>query len=327
MKRRDFITGIALTAAWPLDAYAQHGERMRRVGLLTHFSESDPEAQSRITAFRTALRELGWVQGKNLRIDYRYSAGDIDRLRTFAVELTALSPDALHSIGSPSTTALRDLTHTIPIVFAQVTDPLGSGLIDNMARPTKNITGFTNYDYDIGGKWLEMLKEIAPSVTRVLVVYNSANVSAAGLIRAIQVASALSEAQVSTLDVRHHGEKRSVDVFAREAPSGLIVLPDATSATYREDIISSAARHRTPAIFPHRAYVASGGLISYGIMTSDQSRQAAAYVDRILKGEKPSDLPIQSPTKYELAINLNTAKALGLEVPPTLLARANEVIE
>jgi putative ABC transport system substrate-binding protein len=249
-------------------------------------------------------------------------------LQIFAAELTALTPDALHSIGSPSTTALRDLTRTIPIVFAQVADPLGSGLIDNMARPTGNITGFTNYEYDIGGKWLEMLKEIAPSVTRVLVIHNSANVSAAGLIRATQGASASSEAQVSTIDVRQHSEaKRSVDALAGEARSGLIVLPDATSATYREDIISSAARHLIPAIYPHRAYVTSGGLLSYGIMTSDQSRQAASYVDRILKGEKPGDLPIQGPTKYELIINLKTAKALGLEVPSSLLARADEVIE
>jgi len=220
------------------------------------------------------------------------------------------------------------LTRTIPIVFAQVADPVGSGLIDNMARPSENITGFTNYEYSLGGKWLEVLKEIAPSVARVLVLYNPANISAPGLVRAIQAAAAPLDVQVGTLDVRQATElARLVDKFAREPAGGLIVLPDGTSATYREDIISHATRQRLPAVYPHRAYIASGGLISYGISTSYQSRQAATYVDRILRGAQPRDLPVQAPTKYELAINLKTARALGFDIPPMLLARADEVIE
>jgi len=261
-------------------------------------------------------------------LDYRHSEGDVDRLRKFALELTALAPDVLHGIGSPPTTALKDATRTIPIVFAQVADPVGSGLIDNMARRSENITGFTNYEYSLGGKWLEVLKEIAPSVARVLVLYNPANISAPGLVRAIQAAAAPLDVQVGTLDVRQATElARLVDKFAREPAGGLIVLPDGTSATYREDIISHATRQRLPAVYPHRAYIASGGLISYGISTSYQSRQAATYVDRILRGAQPRDLPVQAPTKYELAINLKTARALGFDIPPMLLARADEVIE
>jgi ABC-type uncharacterized transport system substrate-binding protein len=306
-------------------ARAQQTEGVRRVGLLTNFAERDAELQARITAFRAALQEFGWIEGVTVRVEYRYGAGDSYRLHTFAQELTGLSPDVLHSIGSPATTALRDATNTIPIVFAQVADPVGSGLVDNIARPSGNITGFTNYEYSIGGKWLEILKEIGPSVRRVLILQNSANMSAPGLLHAIQIAAGSVNIEVAAFDVTETGW--SVDKFARESHGGLIVLPDANTATHRERIISAAILHQLPAVYPYRSYITDGGLVSYGIVTSYQSRQTAAYVNRILRGARPGELPVQAPSKFELVINLTTAKAMGLEVPPTLLARADEVIE
>jgi putative tryptophan/tyrosine transport system substrate-binding protein len=304
VKRRDFITLLGgATVARPITAHAQQAERMRRIGVLMDLAENDPEGQVRIAAFLQGLQQLGWTDGRNVRIDTRWTAGDADRTRRQAAELIALAPDVVVATGTPTLGPLQQATRTVPIVFMMTVDPVGGGFVDSLARPGGNTTGFMLFEYGMGGKWLELLKEIAPRVTRV-------------------------GTEVSPINLRDSPEiERGVTAFARSANGGLIVTTNTLANVHRDLIVMLAARHKLPALYSARYFVIGGGLMSYGPDRIDQSRRAAAYVDRILKGEKPADLPVQAPTKYELVINLKTAKALGLTVPDTLLARADEVIE
>jgi len=329
MQRREFITLLGgATAAWPLGARAQQTERMRRIGILMPLSTDDPEAQARIAAFQQGLQQLGWTIGRNVRIDYRLSAGDADDARKYAVELVALAPDVILANGGAAVEPLLRATRSVPIVFAIVPDPVGSGFVDSLARPGGNATGFLMFEFSISGKWLELLKQIAPGVTRVAVIRDPAISAGIGQFSAVQSAASSFGVEVSPVNVRDAGEiERAVAAFARASNGGLIVTASPLAVVHRDLIVALAARHKLPAVYSNRFYVTGSGLISYGPDLVDQFRQAAAYVDRILKGEKPADLPVQAPTKYELVINLKTAKALGLTVPPTLLARANEVIE
>ena len=301
---------------------------MRRIGVLMGLSADDPEGQARLAAFLQGLQQLGWTDGRNVRIDFRWGAGDADRFRRYAAELVALAPDVILASGSPAVGPLLQATRTVPIVFAPVADPVGAGFVDSLARPGGNATGFMLFEYGIGAKWLELLKEIAPGVTRVAVLRDPAIASGIGQFGAIQAVAPSLGVEVSPVNVRDAGEiERAVAAFARGPNSGLIVTGSALAVVHRDLIITLAARHKLPAVYFERYFVAGGGLLSYGPDFVDQYRRAAGYVDRILKGEKPADLPVQAPTKYELVINLKTAKALGLDVPPTLLARADEVIE
>jgi putative ABC transport system substrate-binding protein len=333
MRRRAFITLLGGAAAapamlWPLAARAQQPERMRRIGVLMPLGEDDPEAQARVAAFRQGLQQLGWNDGRNVRIDYRWTAGDVDRIRRYAVELAALAPDVILATGSPTVGPLLQATRTVPIVFVVVPDPVGAGYVDSLARPGGNATGFITYEYGISGKWLELLKQIAPGVTRAAVIRDPAISAGLGFFGAIQSVASSFGVEVSPVNVRDAGEiERAVTAFARSSNGGLIVTGSALAWVHRDLIVTLAARHKLPAVYFQRSFVADGGLISYGTDLVDQYRRAAGYVDRILKGEKPADLPVQAPTKYELVINLKTAKALGLEVPATVLARADEVIE
>jgi putative ABC transport system substrate-binding protein len=296
--------------------------------VLIAIAESDPEAQARVMAFREALHALGWVDGRNARLDIRYAAGDPERMRTYAAELIAMKPDVILANSSAALAAVRRETRTVPIVFVQVADPVGGGFVESLARPGGNITGFATTEYEMGGKWLDLLKEIAPAVTRVAVLRDPAIASGAGQLGAIQAVASTFRVSITPATARDVGEiERAINAFARESNGGLIVLPSALTALHRELIVDLAARHRLPAVYPYRYFVTAGGLVSYGLDNIDLFRRAAGYVDRILKGEKPADLPVQAPTKYELVINLKAAKALGLAVPPTLLARADEVIE
>jgi ABC-type uncharacterized transport system substrate-binding protein len=328
MKRREFITLLGgAVAAWPLAARAQQPERMRRIGVLMNFTADDAVSQGRLRAFVQGLQELGWTVGRNLQIDYRWGAGNVERYRTFAVELVALTPDILLTVGAPAVEALQHATRTVPIVFASVTDPVGGGLVASLARPGGNTTGFTLSEYGVSGKWLELLKEIAPRVVRAAVLRDPVAVGI-GQFAAIQAVAPSLQVELIPVDVRDAGEiERAVTAFANRPNGALIVTSSAFTAIHRELIIALARRHQLPAVYPFRYYITSGGLISYGPDPIDQFRLAAGYVDRILKGEKPADLPVQEPTKFELVLNLKTAKALGLDVPPTLLARADEVIE
>jgi putative tryptophan/tyrosine transport system substrate-binding protein len=328
MNRRQFITLLGGTAAvWPLVARAQQRERMRRIGVLMNFTSDDPVSQDRLAAFVRGLQELGWTVGRNLQIDYRWGAGNVERYRTFAAELVALTPDVLVTAGAPAVEALQRATRTVPIVFTNVTDPVGGGLVASLARPGGNTTGLTLSEYGLSGKWLELLKEIAPRVTRAAVLRDPVAVGI-GQFAAIQAVAPSLQMELSPVDVRDASEiERAVTAFADRPNGGLIATASASTAIHRELIIALATRHKLPAVYPFRYYVTSGGLISYGPDTVDQYRLAARYVDRILKGEKPADLPVQAPTKYELVINLETARMLGLTVPSQLLATADEVIE
>jgi len=327
VKRRDFITLLGGAAAWPLAARAQQPERMRRIGVLMNLTADDPEAPGRVAAFAQGLGELGWTIGRNVRIDYRWGANDPDRGRRYADELIALVPDVILASGSTAVRPLLQVTRT-SIVFVQVTDPVGLGLVASLARPGGNATGFMLYEYGMSGKWLELLKELAPRVARAGVLRDSSSPGGIGQFAAIQAVAPSMGMELSPLDVRDAGEiERVIALFGRSSDGGLIVTGSALAAAHRKLIVALAARHRLPAVYPFRYFATSGGLISYGPDTTDPFRRAAGYVDRILNGEKPGDLPVQAPTKYELVINLKTAKALGLEVPPTLLARADEVIE
>jgi ABC-type uncharacterized transport system substrate-binding protein len=329
MKRREFITLLGGAAtAWPLAARAQQGERMRRIGVLMSLAADDPEGQARLTAFVQGLQELGWTDGRNVRIDYRWPAGDAERTRRYATELAALSPDVILAGAGSVVPSLLQATRTVPIVFTQTPDPVGAGFVNSLARPGGNATGFLLYEYGISAKWLELIKEIAPRVTRAAVIRDAAIASGTGQWGAIQTAAPSFGVEVSPVNLRDAGEiERDVAAFARSPNGGLIVTASTLAVVHRDLIVTLAARHKLPAVYPSRFFVAAGGLISYGPDSIDPHRRAAGYVDRILKGEKPADLPVQAPTKYELAINLKTAKALGLEVPPTLLARADKVIE
>jgi putative tryptophan/tyrosine transport system substrate-binding protein len=327
LKRRDFITLLGGAAAWPLSARAQQADRTRRIGVLTGFTSDDPEGQARLMAFAQGLQELGWTVGRNVRIDTRWAAGDADRFGNYPAELVALAPDVILAVGSPATGLLLQASRTIPIVFVQVADPVGSGFVETLARPGGSATGFMLFEFGISGKWLELLKEIAPRVKRVAVVRNLAIAAGPGQFGAVQASASSLGVEVSPANVRDAGEiEHAITAFARVSNGGLIVT-GGSATPHRELIITLAARHRLPAIYPARRFVTAGGLVSYGPDQIDQFPRAAGYVDRILKGEKPANLPVQAPTKYELVINLKTAKALGLEVPPSLLARADEVIE
>jgi putative tryptophan/tyrosine transport system substrate-binding protein len=330
MRRREFITLLGGAAvAWPRAAYAQQADRMRRVGVLVNRAADDPEEQARLAAFRQLLQELGWTDGRNVRIDYRWGAADADHSRTYAAELVALAPDVILTVGSQITAALLQTTRTVPIVFVNVVDPVGAGYVARLARPGGNATGFTAFEYSPSGKWLELLKEIAPNLTRIAILRDPAIAAGIGQFAVIQaMASPSRGVELSPIDVRDGGEiERNIAALAREPNGGLIVTASSAAGVHRELIIRLAARHGLPAVYPFRAFVISGGLISYGPDATDQFRRAAGYVDRILKGEKAADLPVQSPTKYELVVNLKTAKALGIIVPQTVLARADEVIE
>ena len=329
--RRKFLaTLLGGAAAWPLAARAQQAERVRRIGLFTNLAADDAESQARNAAFLQALQQLGWTNGANVRIDFRFGAGDAERNRRYASELVALAPDVIVATGSPVVEPLRQATRSVPIIFLQITDPVGAGLVASLARPGGNITGFTNYEYSMSGKWLELLKEAAPRLTRLAVLREAGSVSGIGQLAAIQAMAPSLAVEVRPADVRDADEiERGISEFARgsHGDRGLIVTASGLAIIHRQLIIALAARHMLPAIYSLRLYVPDGGLIAYGADTIDPYRRAAAYVDRILKGEKPADLPVQAPTKYELAINLKTARFLGLDIPPTLLARADEVIE
>jgi len=329
MRRREFITLLGgAAAAWPLAARAQQPERMRRIGVLSALLEDDPESVARRAVFEQALQALGWTAGRNLRIDYRWTGNDRAVIQKFATELVALAPDVILTSGNFIMAPMLQAARTIPIVFTQVIDPVGSGFVESMARPGGNVTGFTQFEYSLAGKWLELLKEIAPRVTRVAVLRDPTRGPGIGQFAVIQAMAPTHAVELTPIDAVDPAESqaRRIAAFATSPNGGLIVTVGGT-ANYRDVVIAAAAKNRLPAIYPRRYFAADGGLISYGPDTIEQYRRAAGYVDRILKGEKPSDLPVQAPTKYELVINLKTAKAVGLEVPPTLLARADEVIE
>jgi putative tryptophan/tyrosine transport system substrate-binding protein len=328
-RRREFIAliGGAVTA-WPLVARAQQPERMRRIGVLQYINESDPELQRRVAVFVQGLQKLGWREGANLVIDYRYGADDFEQMRRDAAELVGLKPDVIWTSGGLGLLSLKRATHSIPIVFTTVYDPVGSGYVASLARPGGNVTGFTLGEFSLGGKMLEVLKEVVPQVSRVAVILNLEQPPHVAMWRAVEAMAQSFGVSLTATDVQDPAEiERAIEAFAREPNGGLIVLPGPITVNHREMIIALAARHRLPAVYPFRFFVTSGGLVSYGADPFDQSRQAVAYVDRILKGEKPEDLPIQQPTKFEFVINLKTAKALGVTIPQTLLARADEVIE
>jgi putative ABC transport system substrate-binding protein len=328
LKRRDFITLLGFAAAtWPLAARAQQPDRLRRIGVLMPFTANDPEAQARNVVFEQSLQQLGWTVGRDLQIDYRSSGGEAASVRRYAAELVALAPDAILTVGSVTIGPLQQATRTIPIVFVNVADPIGAGFVQSLARPGGNATGFTNFEYSMSGKWVELLKEIAPRVTRAAVLRDPTEAAGIGQFGAIQSVAQSLGVLLTPFSVRDVGEiERGVAAFARSGNGGLIVTAGGTG--FRRDlIIGLASRHKLPAVYPFRYYAKDGGLITYGPDTHDPIRRAAGYIDRILKGEKPADLPVQAPTKYELVINLKTAKALGLEIPPMLLSRADEVIE
>ena len=329
MKRRNFITLLGGAAAWPVASRGQQPERMRRIGVLVAYAESDPEAQARIAAFRQGLRELGWTEGRNLRMELGWGTGDPDRARTLATELISLAPDVIVAHGTPALTALYRATRTIPVVFVSVIDPVGAGYVQSLALPGGNITGFSTFEPEIGGKWLELLKEIAPGVSRVAGILDPGFKGFAGVWGAIENMAPRLGLQLTNLPFQAPTDdlESAVARFAQELGGGLIVLPTALNAVQRNRIFSSAARGGLPAMYAFRFYATDGGLMSYGIDTVDLFRRSAFYVDRILKGEKPADLPVQAPTKFEMVINLKTARALGLDLPPSLLARADEVIE
>jgi ABC-type uncharacterized transport system substrate-binding protein len=328
MRRREFITLLGgAAAAWPLAARAQQPDRIRRIGSLSGIA-NDAQMQARMSTFVQALEQLGWTEGRNVQIDYRWGGGDAESIRRQAAELATLAPDVILSTGGPSTERLLQATRTVPIVFVIVPDPVGSGFVDSLSRPGRNATGFVQFEYSLSGKWLELLKQIAPGVTRAAVLRDPAITAGIGQFAVIQSVAPSIGVEVNPINVSDAAEiERGVSAFARSSNGGLIVTASALAVIHRELIITLAARYKLPAVFSARDFAISGGLISYGADFFEQYRRAAGYIDRILKGENPADLPVQSPTKYELLINLKTAKALGLTVPPTLLARADEVIE
>ena len=329
MKRREFITLLGgAAAAWPLAARAQQREKMRRIGVLMNLAADDPESQRRMTAFVQELQQLGWTDGRDLQIDARWSAGEPERLRKNAAEIVALAPDVILAEGSASLAPLLQMTRVISVVFTIVPDPVGAGFVDSLARPGGNATGFSQFEYGLSGKWVELLKEIAPHVTRAAILREPGLTAGVAQFAALQAVAPSLGVELVALNVRDGAQiERSVAAFARSSSDGMIVTSSPLAAVHRKLIVALAARHKLPAVYAVRYMTAAGGLLSYGPDFVDQYRRAADYVDRILKGEKPADLPVQAPTRYELAINLQTAKALGLDVPPMLLARADEVID
>jgi putative ABC transport system substrate-binding protein len=329
VRRRNFITLLGGAAVvWPLAARAQQGERVRRIGVLHNRAADDALGQARHGAFLQGLQQAGWTIGRNVQVETRWAGADADRIRTYAAELVALAPDVILATGHDGAAPLLQATRSVPIVFVIVPDPVGAGFVDSLARPGGNATGFTSFEYGLSAKWLELLKEVAPRVTRAGVLRDPAQASGPAYFAAVQSVAPSLGVDVSPVNVRDASEiEPAIAAVARSANSGLIVTGSALVAVHRHRIIALAARHKLPAVYVERSYANDGGLISYGPDFLDQYRRAAAYVDRILRGEKPADLPVQAPTKYELVINMKTAKALGLEVPATLLARADEVIE
>jgi putative ABC transport system substrate-binding protein len=328
LKRREFITLLGCAAAWPVAARAQQREQMRRVGVLAQIPENDPEDRKRMAAFLGELQKLGWHDGNNMRIDQRHALGNQENARRYAAELLALGPDVILASGATATGPLLEATRTVPIVFVFVPDPVADGFVESLARPGGNATGFSQFEYALSGKWMELLREIAPRVRRVGVLRDLSQAAGSGQFGALQAAAAPLGIELTPIGVRDAAEvERGVTAFAQKSDAGLIVTANPLTTLHRDLVIGLAARHRLPAVYPVRYYVTDGGLISYGPDLVDQYRQAAGYVDRILRGAKPADLPVQAPVKYELAINMKTAKALGLTVPDTLLAIANEVIE
>ena len=329
IRRREFIIRLGgAAAAWPLAARAQQPDRMRRIGVLTPFAAGDAEAQARLTAFAQGLEQTGWTVGQNIRIDYRWGDGKPDTMSKYAAELVTLAPDVILASSSAALAKSLQATRTVPIVFAGVGDPVAAGYVESLARPGGNATGFTLYEYSLGGKWLELFKEIAPRVTRVAVLRDTSIAAGPGQFGTVQALAPSLGMELRPIDVRDAGAiEHAIAAFAQGSNGGLIVFGSPGATIHRDLIIALAAKHCLPAVYSTRNFAASGGLISYGPDFLDQHRQAAGYVDRILKGERPADLPVQAPTKYELVINLKTAKALGLDLPPTLLARADEVIE
>jgi putative ABC transport system substrate-binding protein len=328
MRRREFITLLSGSAAWPLTARAQQPERIRRVGVLLPATADDPVFQDRVGAFLQGLQQLGWSIGRNVRIDTRWATANAADIRRHAAELAALAPDVILAHGDTTVEPLLQATRTVPIVFPVAADPVGAGFVDSLARPGGNATGFMSFEYSLSGKWLELLTQIAPNVTRAAVFRDPSQGSGTSQFAAIATAAPLLKVDVSPVNMRDAGEiERAVAAFARSPNGGLITTAASAANVFRDLIIKLAAQHKLPTVFYERSFVAAGGLVSYGTNFVDQCRRAAGYVDRILKGEKPADLPVQAPTKYELVINLKTAKALGLDVPPTVLARVDEVID
>jgi len=328
IRRRKFLATLGgAVAAWPLAARAQQPDRVRRIGVLITLAADDPEGQARVAAFRQGLQQLGWTGGHDVQIETRWATSNIEA-RKHAAELVALAPDLILATGSPTVAALQQATRSVPIVFVNVADPVGAGFVDGLARPGGNITGFALYEYSMSGKFLELLKEIAPRVTRVAVLRDPAIAAGSGQLGVIQALAPSFGVELTPIGVREPGEiERGISAIAHGPNGGVIVTGSPLAVIHRELIIALAARHRLPAVYFYRFFVREGGLISYGPDSIDPYRRAAGYVDRILKGEKPADLPVQAPTKYELAINLKTARTLGLDVPATLLARADEVID
>ena len=328
MRRRDFLGALGGAAAtWPLSARAQY-DRIRRIGVFTNLASDDPEAQARIGAFTQGLQQAGWTLGSNVRIDYRWGIFDHARYRQYAAELVALRPDVILCVAGAALTSLQQTTQTIPLVFVGGIDPVGAGHVASLARPGGNATGFALFEYSLSGKWLEFLRQLAPKVTRVAVLRDSGTAGGIGQFAAIQSVAPSVGTTLSAVDVRDASEiERTVTAFSRESNGGLIVPLSGLAISQRDLIVALAARHQLPAVYSYRPFITAGGLLSYGPDIIHQYREAAGYVDRILKGETSADLPVQAPTKYELVINLKTAKALGLTVPPTLLASADEVIE
>jgi putative ABC transport system substrate-binding protein len=327
MRRRAFISLLGGLIAWPVATRAQQDGRVRLIGILNILGKDDPEAQARLTIFREAIKQLGWEDGRDFKIENRQVGGDVDRLRRYAAELAALGPDVILSIGSISVGALQQATRTIPIVFVNVPDPVGAGFVQNMAHPGGNTTGFSNFEYSMSGKWAELLKQAAPRITRALVFRDPTSAAGIGQFASVRSVAQSLGVELTPIDVRDTGEiERGVQAFARGGNGGAIVTAGGTAA-HRKLIIDLFARYKLPAIYPYRYYAADGGLMSYGPNTHEPVRRAAGYVDRILKGEKPGDMPVQAPDKFELVVNLKTAKALGLDIPQALLARADDIIE
>ena len=329
MRRRDFIKGVAGSAvAWPLAARAQQPEQMRRIGILMNRAADDPEGQARVGTFRQALEQLGWSEGRNVRIDIRWGEDIVERERKYAAELVTLAPDVILAAGTLSVAALQHVTRSVPIVFAGVGDPVGAGFVESLARPGGNTTGFMVYEYGLGAKWLELLKQLAPNVTRVAVLRDPDNSASVGTFGAVQAAAQSLRVEVNPVSVRDADEiKRGIAAFARAPNGGLVVIPSGSVSRHRNLIVTLAFQYKLPAVYPFRYMTTGGGLMSYAPDWVAQYRPAADYVDRILKGEKPSNLPVQVPTKYQMVINLKTAKTLGFTVPQSLLASADEVIE
>ncbi len=330
MRRRSFISLLGGAVVWPVAARAQQSEGMRRIGVLMNRAADDPQGRARVAAFQQRLRQLGWTDGSNVRIDTRWGADDVERERRYAAELIALAPDVVLASGTLSVTALQHLGGSVPIVFVGVTDPVGAGFVDSLAKPGGNVTGFMIYEYNLSGKWLDLLKQIAPSVARVAVIRNPDNPVGVAVFSALRAAAQPLSVEVNPIDSRRNADEieRAIAAFARSPNGGLILTPNASAMpAHYSLIITLASRHKLPAVYPFREMVTGGGLMSYGPDVVDQCRHAAEYVDRILKGEKPAELPVQQATKFELFLNLKTAKALGLDVPNSLIGRADEVIE